>query len=78
MAHSKRIVASGQPAPYYWIDIFAVNQHLATPPWECTNGLTNCPGCAAVSADMHDWATADPNNPKGLERVISSRNTRWC
>ncbi len=27
--------ASGEPPPYYWIDIFAVNQHLAMPPWQC-------------------------------------------
>ena len=24
-----------------------------------------------MAADMHDWATADPDNPKGFERVIS-------
>jgi hypothetical protein len=72
VAHTERALSEGKPEPYYWIDIFAVNQHLAIPPWACTSGLgPSCPGCAAVSQDMHDWATADPNNPKGFERVIS-------
>jgi hypothetical protein len=33
-------------------------------------GCISCPGCAKVAEDMHDWATADPANPKGFERVI--------
>jgi hypothetical protein len=60
-----------RPPPYYWIDIFAVNQHTSLPPWKCEMGLANCPGCAAVAADMHDWATDDWRNPKGFARVIS-------
>ena len=36
--------------PYYWIDIFAVNQHASLPPWKCDSGLTDCPGCAAKAA----------------------------
>ena len=68
--HSNRHVLAGKPPPYYWVDIFAVNQHLAMPPWRCESGLSDCPGCAAVAADMHDWATADPDNLKGFERVI--------
>ena len=71
VAHTERAVAEGIPEPYYWIDVFAVNQHLATPPWKCTSGLAECPGCAAVASDMHDWKTADPNHPKGFERVIA-------
>ena len=71
--HTARVVAGGEPPPYYWVDIFAVNQHLAIPPWRCTSGVgPGCPGCAAVAADMHDWATADPNRPKGFERVIGA------
>ena len=25
-----------------------------------------------MATDMHDWATADPSNPKGFERVIEA------
>ena len=71
VAHTQREVSAGNPPPFYWIDIFAVNQHLSMPPWRCESGLSNCPGCAAVAADMHDWSTADPINPKGFERVIA-------
>ena len=69
-AHTDRCRAASARPPFYWVDIFAVNQHLATPPWKCTSGLAECPGCAAVANDMHDWKTADPNHPKGFERVI--------
>ena len=73
VAHSKRIVATGKPPPYYWIDIFAVNQHVSLPPWKCTSGLGDkCPGCAAVSADMHDWSQSSSQPTKGFERVIES------
>eukprot|EP01047_Picozoa_sp_COSAG01_P057673 COSAG01_NODE_6697_length_3539_cov_4.359302_2_plen_1026_part_00 len=67
--HSEEQEAVGsQPPPphYYWIDIFAVNQH-----WKTSACEPGCAGCAAVAEDMHDWATADPENPKGFERVIS-------
>ena len=57
----------GVPPPFYWIDIFAVNQHNC---WACDVGA-GCPGCAAVAEDLHNWSTADPNNPKGFERVIA-------
>jgi hypothetical protein len=32
--------------------------------------MISCRGCAKVVDDMHDWETADPENPKGFERVI--------
>lgn len=68
-AHSEKQVVAGLPPPYYWIDIFAVNQHLSLIR-PCRSGITNCEGCAAVRADMHAWDMADPNNPRGFERVI--------
>eukprot|EP01046_Picozoa_sp_COSAG06_P032383 COSAG06_NODE_3232_length_5642_cov_6.207108_3_plen_978_part_00 len=77
-AHTERAVAAGEPPPYYWIDIFACNQHLSLWPWKCTGaGLAGgCPGCKAAhpkspTSDMHDWDTADPNHLKGFERVIA-------
>ena len=62
--------ADGSKPVYYWIDIFAVNQHE---PWTCDRTMReeHCPGCKAVDDDMHDFATADPENPKGFERVIA-------
>lgn len=67
VTHAEKVRAAGEPEPYYWVDIFAVNQHdrLA-----CARPK-DCPGCAAVQADMHDWATADKTIPKGFDRVIS-------
>ena len=63
--HNKHL--HGVAPPFYWMDIFAVNQHNC---WECEVGA-GCPGCAAVAEDLHNWSTADPNNPKGFERVIA-------
>ena len=72
VTHTQKVKAAGESTPYYWIDIFAVNQHLATPPWKCTSGLgAACPGCAAVEADMHDWDAPSSQPAKGFERVIS-------
>ena len=83
--HSETLELHGKPAAYYWIDIFAVNQHLSLKPWTCTSGLGGltggCPGCLAAHpksslSDMHDWESADPVNPKGFERVIrATRHT---
>lgn len=93
-AHTERQVAAGKPPPYYWIDIFAVNQHARDAvhngrslcgacstcranKWDplcdacVASACQNCAGCKAVGEDMHDWATADPNNLKGFERVIA-------
>ena len=82
-AHSDAIVKKhpDRPPPYYWLDIFAVCQHWRT---DSNNAgkqgfmaaacSDTCPGCKAVAADMHDWATADPANPKGFERVIAHTN----
>ena len=72
VAHSAQQVASGKAPPYYWIDIFAVNQHLAMPPWECSRGVpASCPGCQDVKADMHDWEGGEQGaDSKGFERVI--------
>ncbi len=72
VTHTQKVKTAGESAPYYWIDIFAVNQHLATPPWKCTSGRgAACPGCAAVDADMHDWDAPSSQPAKGFERVIS-------
>jgi hypothetical protein len=71
--HRNRAAASPEQkkALYYWIDIFAVNQHCSLPPWICQTGLgPECHGCAALRADMHDWENADSANLRGFERVI--------
>jgi hypothetical protein len=68
---------------YYWVDIFAVCQHWRTDtgsadspghmPAACGLG---CLGCSKVAEDMHDWATADPANPKGFEQGATDRGFR--
>ena len=72
VTHSDKQEEAGAKPPHYWIDIFAVNQHDA---WSCTIAdpvaETTCHGCDAVAEDLHDWATADPENPKGFDRVIA-------
>ena len=72
VSHTERTVAAGYPPPYYWIDIFAVNQHLSMRPWTCPGvGLIGgCPGCKAVHEDMHDWSRDVGHPAKGFERVI--------
>eukprot|EP01043_Picozoa_sp_COSAG02_P025431 COSAG02_NODE_1428_length_12662_cov_12.695137_7_plen_814_part_00 len=42
VAHSARIVEAGRPPPYYWIDIFAVNQHTRD---AAVNGHAVCGAC---------------------------------
>lgn len=72
--HTRRVIEAGGDAPHYWLDLFAVNQHTALPPWSCDSGLGDkCPGCAAVGADMMslDEMTAGRRD-KGFERVINS------
>ena len=71
--HTQRAVAGGAAAPRYWLDLFAVNQHTALPPWKCESGLAECPGCAAVGEDMMslDEMVAGRKD-KGFERVINS------
>ena len=69
-----RTVAGGGGGPRYRLDILAVNQHTALPPWRCETGLGDeCPGCAAMGADMMslEEMTAGRTD-KGFERVISS------
>lgn len=96
VTHTERVVGAGSDPPYYWIDIFAVNQHTrdstnsAGEPtcgacescrinkWDplcdgCVRTACNeCVGCSSVAADMHDWNSHDPANPRGFERVISN------
>ena len=71
--HTQRAVAGGAAAPRYWLDLFAVNQHTALPPWKCESGLAECPGCAAMGEDMMslDEMVAGRKD-KGFERVINS------
>ena len=76
--HTARTVASGGRAPRYWLDIFAVNQHTALPPWRCETGLGDeCPGCAAMGDDMMslEEMTAGRTD-KGFERVINSEGCK--
>lgn len=94
-AHTERAVDAGSAPPYYWIDIFAVNQHTrdstnsageptcgACEPcrinkWDplcddCVRTACNeCVGCSSAGADMHDWESSTPADPRGFERVIS-------
>ena len=52
---------------FYWIDIFAINQH-----WKDSSFCTgvNCIGCAAVGEDMPNWQTMQSSHNVGFERVI--------
>jgi tetratricopeptide (TPR) repeat protein len=70
--HTAAARAAGWPAPRYWFDIFAVNQHTALPPWACDTGLgAACPGCAAMRADMMGVDEIG-HGSKGFERVVNS------
>ena len=72
--HTAGALAAGKPAPRYWVDIFAINQHTALPPWKCESGLgAACPGCAAVGEDMMSMAEMEAGRTdKGFERVVNS------
>ena len=72
--HTARAVAKGDRAPRYWLDIFAVNQHTALPPWQCETGLGDeCPGCAAMGDDIMSLEEMTVGRiDKGFERVINS------
>eukprot|EP01043_Picozoa_sp_COSAG02_P059389 COSAG02_NODE_7562_length_2960_cov_4.329256_2_plen_478_part_00 len=71
--HTQRAVAGGAAAPRYWLDLFAVNQHTALPPWKCESVLAECPGCAAVGEDMMSLEEmVAGRKDKGFERVINS------
>ena len=72
--HTHKAVAAGKAAPHYWLDIFAVNQHTALPPWKCETGMSDeCPGCVAMGEDMMslEEMTAGRTD-KGFERVINA------
>ncbi len=59
--------------PRYWLDLFAVNQHTALPPWKCERNDKDCSACKAVGADMmtlEDMIAG--RRDKGFERVIYS------
>ena len=77
--HTLTVTAAGRAAPHYWLDLFAVNQHTALPPWRCESGLAkhNCPGCASVEDDMMSLSEMEGGRrDKGFERVINSENCR--
>ena len=75
--HTRKAVIAGQPAPHYWLDLFAVNQHTSLHPWKCESGLQDCPGCAAVGDDMMSMEEmVSGRRDKGFERVINSANCR--
>lgn len=73
--HTRKAVAAGRPAPHYWLDLFAVNQHTSLDPWKCESGLQDCPGCAAVGEDMPSFEESLVVD-KGFKRVINSANCR--
>eukprot|EP01043_Picozoa_sp_COSAG02_P018663 COSAG02_NODE_877_length_16272_cov_8.002288_1_plen_1086_part_00 len=50
-AHTRRQVAAGKPPPYYWIDIFAVNQHTRD---AVHNGRSLCGACSTCRANKWD------------------------
>jgi hypothetical protein len=65
--------APGQEAKYYWVDIFAVNQHW---PKKDAGGEVSCAlgcrGCAAMREDLPDWQTMqERQNEAGFGRVLN-------
>jgi tetratricopeptide (TPR) repeat protein len=78
-AHTDAAVSAGRPPPRYWLDIFAVNQHTALPPWRCESGLSfdKCTGCLAMGEDMMSLGEMEAGRvDKGFERVINSESCR--
>eukprot|EP01043_Picozoa_sp_COSAG02_P053357 COSAG02_NODE_5876_length_3970_cov_3.517696_2_plen_829_part_00 len=77
-AHATSAHRAGRGKLYFWLDIFAINQHTALPPWLCTSDLgTSCAGCAAVGQDMMSMAEMEAGRvDKGFERVINSPHCR--
>jgi hypothetical protein len=49
--HTQRQVATGKPPPYYWVDIFAVNQHTRD---AVHNGRSLCGACSTCRANKWD------------------------
>ena len=70
--HSDQQEAAGRPPPFYWIDLFAVNQHW--PSKDTATGICTCPsncrGCAAIAEDLPDWQTIQISHDRGFDRVI--------
>lgn len=70
--HSEQEEAAGRPPPFYWIDLFAVNQHW--PAKDTATGICTCPsncrGCAAMAEDLPDWQTIQVSHDRGFDRVI--------
>ena len=73
--HTAKAMQAGKLAPYYWMDIIAVNQHTALPPWKCDSGRSPCQACAAQAEDMPSFAESLVED-KGFRRVINSE--RCC
>ena len=71
LEHSAALPA-GASKPYYWIDIFAVNQHTPTSQHCSCDGA--CVGCMAMKEDLPDWHLMQASHDVGFERVI--RTTR--
>lgn len=68
--HSQR---EGKSGKFYWVDIFAVNQHSPEKD-EATQAVTcptDCRGCAAIGEDLPDWETMQEHpTSKGFGRVL--------
>ena len=71
LEHSAALPA-GASKPYYWIDIFAVNQHTPNSQHCSCDGA--CVGCMAMKEDLPDWHLMQASHDVGFERVI--RTTR--
>lgn len=64
-AHTTKAVNDGHPIPYYFIDLFGLNQHkTAMHLWQCRKGLTDCTACVKrqkqapdlLSMQMEDYS----------------------
>ena len=54
VAHTEGVTSRGLPAPFYWIEIFAINKHLSKPGQVCPNGgeAAGCRGCVEMRDDV--------------------------
>ena len=67
----------GERKPYYWVDIFAVNQHSPKPPNSgaesyCTGDIKTCVGCQEMQEDLPDWTKMESSHDVGFEKVIKT------
>jgi hypothetical protein len=64
--HSERLERGGEQ-PFYWVDIFAVNQH-----WPTGSCAEDCHGCLSMKDDLPDWETMQQGRyDGGFGRVLA-------